>query len=189
MDNQNKDELTVAGYIFATHEDAELAKNEINKISYIESKMDMTNMTVVAGIYNKALENRTFQTPVGMEFMHSLYNMLNDAGLKDQVEPFPLYTTFKRMDLSDSKKKRVFSTKVEEEASIKMKLRNSILINVILVVLIIALILISYNGSTMNAINYKAAVTNEYAAWEQELKNREAAVREKERELNMDYSE
>ena len=43
------------------------------KIAYIESRMDMTNMTVVYGIYNKALENRTFQTPVGLEFMHKLW--------------------------------------------------------------------------------------------------------------------
>ncbi len=190
MDEQNKEELTVAGYIFATHEDAELARNEIKKISYIETKMDMTNMTVVAGIYNKALENNTFQTPIGMEFMHNLYNMLNAAGIADEIKPFPLYATFKRLDMSEKKSmRRTYSTQAQEDAAMRVRLRNSYLISLILAIVIVVLLVITFNGSTMNAINYKAAVTNQYASWEQDLKEREAAVREKERELNINYGE
>lgn len=189
MEEKNLEELTVGGYTFATKEDAELARNEIKKIAYIESKMDMTNMTVIAGIYNKALENKTFQTPVGMEFMHGLYNSLVDAGMTENLKPFPLYTTFKRLDPSEEKTiRRTYTRKEQDEASAKIKLRNSVLINLILVVVIIALIVISFNGSTMNAINYKAAVTNQYASWEEELTERENAVREKERELGIEQN-
>ena len=35
-------------------------------------------------------------------------------------------------------------------------------------------------------INYKIALTNQYAAWEQELTQREKAVKEKEQELGID---
>ncbi len=47
------------------------------------------------------------------------------------------------------------------------------------------MLIITLNGTTPNAINYKNAITNQYASWEQELSEREAAVREKERELNI----
>lgn len=186
MDAEKKEELTVGGYVFASHEDAELARNEIKKISYIETKMDMANMNTVLSIYNKALENDTFQTPIGMEFMHGMYSMLVDSGFdKHELEPYPLHTTFKRLDLSNASPMRKFVAKKTNENSLKVKYRNSVLINLLLAVLIIALLVIVYNGPNMNAINYKAAVTNQYASWEQNLKEREQAVKDKERELNI----
>lgn len=185
MDKENMDDLTVAGYIFATHDDAEYARNEIKKIAYIETKMDMSNMTIVKGIYDKALENRTFQTPIGLEFMHNLYNMLISSGMDaSDIKPMPLYTTFKRLDISEKNPRRL-TKRESNELSLKIKLRNSVLINVILGLLILVLIIITFNGSTMTAINYKANVTNQYSAWEQDLKEREAVIREKERELNI----
>jgi hypothetical protein len=36
-----------------------------------------------------------------------------------------------------------------------------------------------------NIINYKTAIMNEYASWEQELSEREAKVREREKELDI----
>ena len=187
MLQDNLDDLTVSGYIFSTHDDAEIARNEIKKIAYIESRMDMTNMTVVYGIYNKALENRTFQTPVGLEFMHKLHDLLVSSGMKEEIKPIPLFTTFRRIDLSESNKpvRRVITQKEREEQKIRVKYRNSVLISAILFVMVIVLFIITYTGSTPNILNYKTAITNEYAEWEADLSRREAEVREKERELNI----
>lgn len=185
MNKENLDELTVGGYTFATHTDAELAQNEINKIAYIESKMDMSNMTVVLGIYNKALESHTFQTPIGLEFMHSMNQTLMHSGIdKSLIKPIPLYTTFKRMDSNGPKERKKAPGDVKKD-HIKEKYRNSVLINVILAVLLFVLLLLSLNSDSPNIINYKKSVTNQYASWEQELKQREAAVREKEKELEL----
>lgn len=187
MQAENLEDLTVGGYVFATHDDAEIARNEIKKIAYIESRMDMNNMSVVKGIYDKAMENRTFQTPIGLEFMHSMYDSLVASGMDtEEIKPIPLYTTFRRIDLSDSAPiKRRLTKKQKEEIKLKVKYRNSVLISVILTVVIVLLLIITFNGTTPNAINYKTAVTNEYAAWEQDLTAREAVIREKERELNI----
>jgi hypothetical protein len=65
------------------------------------------------------------------------------------------------------------------------KLRYSILGNVILVILVIALFAIAITGENANAINYRRAIQNEYSEWEQELTERENTVREKERELGI----
>jgi flagellar capping protein FliD len=38
-------------------------------------------------------------------------------------------------------------------------------------------------GSTPNILNYEKALQNRYAEWNQELSDREEAIREKEKEL------
>ncbi len=184
MQTESKDDLTVGGYVFATHTDAEIARNEIKRIAYIEQKMDMTNMNVITGIYKKALESRTFQTPIGLEFMHSLYDSIVKSGMKrEDIDPIPLYTTFKRMDFSSPRVRPDVIDKDSEEYKLRVKYRNSVLISGILGALVIIMLLVMFRGTTPNAINYKAAVTNEYAAWAQELSEKEDALREKEHDL------
>ena len=46
--------------------------------------------------------------------------------------------------------------------------------------------IISTTGSRPTILNYEKAIQNRYATWEQELNDRESAVREKERELMLD---
>ena len=183
----NKEELTVNGYVFATPEDAELAKGEMKKIAYIESHTDMTNVEIVRSVYAKALESRAFQTPIGLEYMHTLWERVKNASGENEPEPIPLYTTFRRISLKDSKPTKKRLTKAQkEELTLKMKYRNAVLIAVILGVLAFAMFIITLNGSTPNVLNYKRAITNEYAAWEQDLTNREAVIRDKERQLNIE---
>lgn len=184
---ENIEALTVDGYIFATPEDAEIAKNEIRKIEYIESHTDMSNLAIVKGIYEKALAERFFQTPIGFEYLRDLQKILSSGGVKEElIKPIPLYTTFKRIDLKHSETAKKRLTRAEKkEMSLKMKYRNAVLVAAILGVLCLAMLLITFHGTTPNALNYKSAILNQYAEWEQELKEREAVVREKERELNI----
>lgn len=185
---ENIDRLTVGGYIFASPEDAEAAENEIKKIAFIESRMDLTNVAVIKQVYEKALEARTFTTPIGLEYMHSLRTILKDSGIpEDDIKPIPLYSTFHRMAFSkDEPVKRRMTKAQKKEQALKVKYRNAVLIAFIFAVLAFAMFIITINGSTPNAINYKNAVTNQYSAWEQDLTEREKVIREKERELNIE---
>lgn len=182
-------ELSFDGYVFATPEDCELAKNEVKKISYIESHTDMTNLNIVKSVYNKALEERYFQTPIGLEYMRELQKAMENGGFsEEEIKPIPLYTTFRRIDLNKSAtvKKRV-SKAEKQENLLRAKYNRVCFIAGFLGFLIAVMLIITFNGTTPNALNYKAAINNQYASWEQELKEREAAVREKERELNINY--
>ena len=51
--------------------------------------------------------------------------------------------------------------------------------------MVIAMFVIAIKADNPNMLNYKTAVLNEYSEWEQELKDREQAVREKESELGI----
>ena len=54
----NIEELTFDGYVFANAQEVELAKSEAKKIAYIEAHADMSNIGVVKGVYEKAIEER-----------------------------------------------------------------------------------------------------------------------------------
>ncbi len=76
------------------------------------------------------------------------------------------------------------STKKKMTAADKMRI--SVITNVILVLLVAVLFIITLNGENANALNYRKAIQNEYASWEQELTEREKAVKEKEQELQIE---
>lgn len=182
----NIEELTVDGYVFANKQDAELAKNEIKKIAYIESHIDMSNMNMVKSIYAQAIENRTFQTPIGIEYLRDLQKAIEESKDEAIVNPIPLYTTFKRITLNDDGKVKERVTKAQKtELGLRAKYRNAVLISIILAVLVVAMFFINMYGTTPNILNYKTAVINQYSEWEQNLRERETIVRNKERELNI----
>ena len=56
----------------------------------------------------------------------------------------------------------------------------------ILVLLVAVLFIITLNGENANALNYRKAIQNQYASWEQELTEREKAVKEKEQEVQIE---
>ena len=51
---------------------------------------------------------------------------------------------------------------------------------------IIAMFTITLESDNPNVLNYERALTDRYASWEQELTEREQAVRQRERELQIE---
>ena len=71
----------------------------------------------------------------------------------------------------------------QEMGAKKSQLTISVILNILLALAMLAMFIISLNSDYPNIINYERAVTDRYAAWEQELTEREKVIREKEREL------
>ena len=100
--------------------------------------------------------------------------------------PIPLYATFDlttRREQEALRKRQQFMVKKKEDAD--KKLKWSIWINVILVLMVIAMFAIAYTGSNPNILNYENALINRYAEWEQELRERELRVIEYEKEYGI----
>jgi len=183
----NRDELTFDGFVFATKDDLEIAKNEARKIDYLEKHTDTSNMTTMQSVYEKLVDSNAFCTPVGFLYLREIRDALIASGVQEEsISPIPLYSTFKRISLKDEDKPiRRMTVQQKKELSIRMKYRNAVLIAFIFGILSLAMFIITINGSTPNAINYKKAITDQYSAWEQDLTERESAIRQKERELNI----
>lgn len=184
MDEENG--LMVNGYCFGTREDADTAQQEIKKIQYLEEHMDYENPENLLLVYKKALNNRVFQTPVGWEYLRELQRKLDDCGIrKEDIPPITLYTVFANR-VGDDIKVPAPRIKPKEKNKTKRNFVISVFLNFILLAAVVAMFVIAQQSSNPNILNYEKVLTDRYATWEQELSERENAVRDKERELRID---
>ena len=188
MNQDMKARSTVNGFLFGDEEDIELANQELSAIHYIDKRIENRSGETVLGVYQGALEKRMFRTPVGYCYLHDLQKRMLRLGIRrEQITPVPLYQVFNDSYKTEERPKRIQPVKKNKNA-VRRKLRNSVIANVILVILVISLFAIAMTGETPNILNYRNAVTNQYASWDEELTEREQAVREKERELGISES-
>ena len=71
----------------------------------------------------------------------------------------------------------------QRRRSIKDVLKISVIANIFLVILVILMFVITIKSDNPNILNYKEAVINEYASWEEELKAWEEELTEREKAL------
>lgn len=173
----------VRGYCFGTAEDAEIARQEEKKIQYLEQHMDFAKPENMLLVYKKAMESRVFTTPIGWEYLKKLQKELSErSDLKEEVPPVALYTVFAHRVGDDI---RIPAPRIPEKSkdNTNKKFIASVVINFILAAAIAVMFYIAYTSDNPNVLNYKNNLVNKYAQWEQELTERENAIREKERNL------
>lgn len=182
--------FTVGGYYFDSLTDAQIAEEERKKAEYFEERLSGRTAQNILAIYDKVLDEKVFVTPIGWEYLKYLQSRLREEGIPpERIRPIPLYHTFSFEHASGKEHrgiaKEYIRPSVKKQRTQKAKLRISVIANVILVFLVVAMFIITMKGENVNAINYRSAIINEYASWEKELTERENAVREKEAELSI----
>ena len=185
MEQEKEQALTINGFRFGTMDDIELAQQELSAIQYIEHKIENKNTETVLSVYNAALEKRMFRTPIGYSYLHDLQKRMLQNGIeKRNIQGIALYQVYNDDYKKETRPVRIVKQKVKKDEA-KEHLRYSLMINIVLGMLVIAMFIIALTGNNPNIINYRYAVENEYSQWEEELKSREETIREKERELNI----
>lgn len=185
-DMENKDNLIVGGYRFATIADAETARQDLKRIKSLEGNLDFRKPQNVLAVYNKALEQRVFLTPLGMAYLQKVQDQLKRCNIpEDKIQPIPLYTTFtNKTEANQSIRRSILARKPKVEY--KGRFFTSLGLNLVLIAAIIAMFVISFESSSPTIANYRRTIENEYADWEQELREREQAVREAERNYRIE---
>ena len=149
--------------------------------------MNYDNPESVLKIYTRAIQERIFKTPVGMIYLKQLqqYLLEQESINGEDVLPITLFVNFdgELREQSNPTRARVQPSKKKEKKS--MALPVSIILNVGLIVLVISMFAITLDSSQPNILNYEKNLINQYAAWEQELTEREQAIRERELELKI----
>jgi hypothetical protein len=193
----------IGGYIFDDENKAKLAAKELRAVEYILAQLKDADERGVLTVYKKLLNQRQFSTEIGMSFLTQLRQNLLQTGafLEDEIPPVyklqeeePKEATasveepIKEEPKEKEPKKASASTKViKPQASDSSEIKKLKFFNRVLIVLCITLLLcvigMFYVNSTINSptiLNYEQEILNKYAAWEQELTEREDAVKEKE---------
>lgn len=182
----DKSDWIVGGFQFGTEKDAALARDELLRIENIEEKLDYENLPMVNAVYKKAINKHVFKTPIGYVFLKKLQDILSEKPIEEEVNPIPISGVFNLRDSTSPAVERVKASKekVKQKPTKEMiTKRISIVANIVLLFLVAALFVISINGASPTVLNYEHALQNKYSQWEKELSEREAAIREKEKEL------
>ena len=184
---KEKENLIFGGYYFGSAHDAAKAEKEAQKAQYLNERISSMSTNQMVAVYNKMLDEKVFSTPVGWEYLKFLKGQIIQAGVpEEELRPIPLFVTF-TTNKEDNEYAHIAKMHINEKktqaAKTKEQLRTSVFINIFLVILVIVMFLITINGSHPNIINYKKAITDNYSAWEQELTEIEAALRERENAL------
>ncbi len=178
-----KTDFYVEGYWFGSLKDANQAQMEQKKVAYFESKLQGKDAQNMLAVYNKILDEKIFSTPIGWEYLKYLQTQLRMLGIQEeQIRPIPMYLTFVHDDKEETVvRQRIRNVRKRDKSGDRLKI--SIIVNIFLGILVLAMFAITLNSRNPNILNYKRAIENEYAAWEQELTEREKLVKEKEAEL------
>lgn len=187
QEQRKQTDHVVSGFAFYSEKDARLAEQERQKIAYLDKRIDRTNWESVLAIYKKALEDRVFRTPVGLEYLRELQGELKaeQDTLGEEIPPIPLWTNFADTRGKASPARRRIQPPRETDSR-DGRFRLSLIMNIVMVVAIIAMFIITLNSDQPTILNYERNLQNKYASWEQELTQREQTVREKERELHIE---
>lgn len=184
-----KNSRIVEGYWFASDREADMARTEAEKVHFLEERMNYENPQSVYAIYQRAIDNRLFQTPVGIEYLRKLQHFLKKQEVQERIWDIPAYTFVPQGQ-----------NRLREEAAMKDALKKaqdqgkrrgnqlavSVMLNIGFIVLVLAMFFVTVSSENPNIINYRRALQDQYASWEQELTEREQLVREKEKELDIE---
>ena len=178
----------VGGYEFATKEEAQLAKDELNAIKYLSQKTNSKDPKQVYSLY-KIIERKLFSTHVGMNYLKNLQTFLykSDEIPNDKIQPIPINAETQgeiniRRERSEFKSElRDMSVKV---AKYKNNFTRVMIINVVLIIIIIAMFVILNTSSNPNIINYEVNIQNKYSQWQEQLQSQEESLNARENALN-----
>ena len=183
-----EDVLTVRGIKFSTLADAKTAEEEYKKMVYIQQRMNKNNPEEVLAIYDKMIENGLFVTPVGVDFLMRVREFLEECGAiePDRIRPIEtgsLFTQRARNEARAAARPRVTTDLVAENNKLKHKYYIALATSIISIILVAVMFFVARSSDNPNILNYKTAVENQYADWEESLSQREQELRQREEAL------
>ena len=179
---QLQETYEAGGFVFRTKKEAELAQREIEGTKYLRQKLDMENPNAVFSIYQNLIEQDLFETPVGYCFLKELrdYLLMIPAISNEEVLAIPIRYPQTEEEEKKQKKEQKKEEQRKERQKEKEKAKNrkeqkkegknykGLL---------------AATSDNVNILNYENKLIDKYSSWEQELEEREQAVKEQEQEL------
>ena len=182
--------METGGFAFYTENDGKMAEAEQRKIEYLEARIDYTRPESILHVYDKAIDEQLFKTPIGLMYLKKLQDFLMKQPqiAPERIQAIPLFDTYAdvREQRRATAQENIKARTAQRKEAAKVRFQISLILNILLVIAIGAMFVISAKSDQPNIFNYERVLTDRYASWEQELTEREQAVRDKERELDID---
>ena len=198
----------IGGYIFDDENKAKKAAKELKAVEYILGQLKDSDEKAVLTVYKKLLNQRMFSTEIGMSFLAQLRQNLLDSEVFTPEDIPPVYSleeppkdvtpeektedtnSYSDEKVSKAKKEKADKKVVAKVTNDSSEIKRLKAINKVLLILCIALLLcvlgMFYVSTTINSptiLDYEEKLIDKYSSWEQDLTEREEAIKEKEQEL------
>lgn len=188
MDNQaeERNELSVNGFRFETKEEADRAKNELKAINYIKNNVNMKSGKAALEVYQTLLEKNLCKTPIGYTYLRELQKqLLKHPNLPtEQITDIPVEPI--RNQVRETIKNEKKENKVlKNDGRYKKYFFYSMVLNAAMMISVAIMLWIATTGNHVNILNYEDEIVNRYEIWEQELTERENAVKAYEKEYGI----
>jgi len=182
----------VEGFAFTSKEEAERAQKECEGIKYIKDKTNMNNPDMVLQIYNKMIREKMFITSVGYAYLFDLQEYLRTNPYINDEDILPIQIVHPSLEESLREEKQKHEAKLREvkqkaakkpitNEKLRKRYQVSLVMNLILTISVVFMFFITATSGHPTILNYEKEIINRYSAWEQELTEREAALREAEK--------
>lgn len=180
--------IIVNGYAFFSEQDALLAESERKKVEYLHAHMELKDPDKIMAVYKKALDDRMFRTPIGVDFLREVQTFLIEQCdfPESDVPAIPLYVEYdKELKEREVINHRKISEKKDAKGNKVPFIFVSVVLNIALLAAVIAMYVITLNSDQPNILNYETAITNKYSYWDQELTEKEQELRAREAEIKL----
>ncbi len=198
---QSKDEEKEAptnyvldGFFFEKEEIFEIAKKEDQAVKLLASKLRAATPEQVLKIYNQAIDQNLFRTPVGLFFLRRLQEYLRGQKNLDTTTMHPIFIgnlgethQEQRLRLEKERKETDYKLKVLVELDRKgyrRKFHIALYFCVVFLVMIAGMFMINHlSKDNINIVNYENQIIDKYEDWQISLEAQEQALKEREAEL------
>ncbi len=186
-EGNGREKFIVGGYEFLSENDAQKAEMDISKIRVLEARVKASKPANIKAVYEKSIENKIFKTPIGWGYLIGLREKLLESGYSEgDLTPIPLSVSMARHSALDTLNVKQRIIPAESKKGVNFRLIFSIILNIVLFILVGLMFYVATTSETDNIINYRKNITNRYSSWEQDLTDREKAVREAEKKLGIE---
>ena len=186
-EEKKKQDNIVGGFEFVSENDAQKGQMDLSKIKLLEARVKVSRPNEMKAVYDKAIENKIFKTPIGWGYLLDLRKKLLESGYKEEdLIPIPLNVSVSRHAAMENLtvRQRILPDTTPKGSPFKRVF--PIVLDVVLAILVVVMFLIAATNENDNILNYKRNITNRYSGWEQDLTEREKAVREAEKRLGIE---
>lgn len=187
--SEKKNGIMINGFCFENEEEAAQAKKEADGVWYLREKINTDAPESVLGIYNKMVQQRLFETAVGYTYLGELQEYLKSIPFIDAEAILPIPVQHPVLEESIQKKRRA-ERKTTPETQIQVqnfdfrkRYQAALYVCLVLFLCIVGMFAVSISSSSPTILNYETKLIDRYEQWERELEEREAALKEREKEI------
>ena len=191
---------SIGGFEFATREEMQKAKKELEGIAFVKEQIDMQDPEKVLAVYRRLIDEKVFSTVAGYSYLYGLQQYLLEVPYMKQEEIPAIAVKGEEKKEQENRQNHRSSkqskgrqdsrrSKTEKHTDYRQRFRVSLYINVIVITIILAMFAITATSGNINIINYENKIIEKYVNWEEELKTKEERLREREIELRQKEEE